>query len=113
MNDLSKLIADIEVQDSEALLVDIGHGMEHEYTVLKVETISAILSALRRLDAVPLRELLDWWMCSDPFLAPEIHTALESWLNAECVHAGYENWVVAYHEMPRPLAAASGPKEGQ
>ena len=52
------------------------------------------------------RDLLDWFMVSDPWpLDQAAHTRLHLALDEASKLRGYENWVVAYHEMPRSTAS--------
>ncbi len=47
----------------------------------------------------PFREILDWFMCSDPWPdSNQSQKVIVDWLNKLSVVSGYENWVVAYHE---------------
>ena len=50
--------------------------------------------------AVPLRAILDWWMCSDPWPGGN-HDSIAMWLNIQCRKQGYDNWVTAFHKMPK------------
>ncbi len=48
------------------------------------------------------RDLLDWFMVSDPWpLTTEQHDRVEAMLDKEALTRGYENWIVAYHEVTR------------
>jgi len=50
---------------------------------------------------LPLRAILDWWMCSDPWPGGD-HDAVETWLTCLCSERGYDGWAVAYHEVAEP-----------
>lgn len=57
------------------------------------------------------RALLDLWMCSDPWpIKPDpedqCYRTLEGLLDKESVVRGYDNWTVAYHELPGGSANA-------
>lgn len=44
--------------------------------------------------------LLEWYMVSDPWpLSPLDDTRMKEMLNREARARGYEDWVVAYHEL--------------
>ena len=58
------------------------------------------LEASQRL-VPPLRAILDWWMCSDPWPGGD-HDVIEEWLNGLCREHGYDSWVIAYHEVVEP-----------
>ncbi len=46
------------------------------------------------------RDLLDWFMVSDPWtLDYEAEYRLQVELDKEAKRRGYQDWVVAYHEM--------------
>ena len=46
------------------------------------------------------RDLLDWFMVSDPWpLGRWAHDRIEDLLNAESHGRGFTDWVVAYHEF--------------
>ena len=51
-------------------------------------------------DKVPLRALLDWYMCSDPWPGGD-QDAIARWLNDLCRERGFVDWTMAYHELPR------------
>jgi hypothetical protein len=48
--------------------------------------------------SVPLKELLEWRMCSDPWPGGDMD-AIDEWLNAESRAAGFADWIDAYHFM--------------
>jgi hypothetical protein len=78
-------LADLQVAHNRALgsLVDLQAEI-------------ALLKAKDTLLAAPIRALLDWFMCSDPWPGGD-HEAVESWLNYVCRDMGFETWVDAYH----------------
>lgn len=46
------------------------------------------------------RALLNWFMYSDPWpTTVGEHRTITAFLNSEAIRRGYENWVVAYHEI--------------
>lgn len=45
-----------------------------------------------------LKEVLAWYMCSDPWPGGDQQTIVE-WLNFQCRKAGYVDWVDAYHKL--------------
>ncbi len=48
---------------------------------------------------LPLRDVLDWWMVSDPWPLPADQSdRIESRIQAASIEAGYTDWVSAYHE---------------
>lgn len=50
------------------------------------------------------RALLDLFMCSDPWpVEPDAgsHELVKAVIDRQAQFRGYENWVVAYHELPR------------
>lgn len=55
-----------------------------------------------RLNDKQLIALLNLWMVSDPWPnSAEDHDTLLGLMNAEATERGYDDWVVAYHEMER------------
>lgn len=48
---------------------------------------------------IPLRALLDWYMCSDPWPGGD-QDVITMWLNKMCRARGYLDWVAAYHALP-------------
>ena len=55
------------------------------------------------IDEIPLRAILDWYMCSDPWPVDEPFQNQEivtEWLDTVCKAKGYTDWVEAYHKMP-------------
>ncbi len=46
----------------------------------------------------PLREVLVWRMCSDPWPGGDM-AAIDDWLNGESRAAGFSDWVDAYHRL--------------
>jgi len=66
---------------------------------------------LAPLVRLPLREILDWFMCSDPWPADEkAHEIIESWLQEECKRRGYKDWVAAYHNDNISVEALGNPR---
>ena len=48
------------------------------------------------------RAALRWMMVSDPWpLSEKEERTLKDMLNREAEARGFQNWVVAYHELPR------------
>ena len=65
-----------------------------------VERLAEAEAALKAaIEATPLRAILDWYMCSDPWPGGDQKEVTE-WLNHACRMAGYRDWVYAYHKMP-------------
>ena len=64
--------------------------------------VEAIREEMRQAcaGAVPLRAILDWWMCSDPWPGGD-QDGIKKWLDVQCHRQGYDNWVTAFHEMPK------------
>jgi len=52
----------------------------------------------KAVEEVPLRALLDWYMCSDPWPGGS-QEAITKWLNAVCRQRGFMDWTMAYHEL--------------
>jgi hypothetical protein len=46
--------------------------------------------------AEPLRAILEWRMCSDPWPGGDM-SIVDAWLNSWCAMAGFSDWVDAYH----------------
>ncbi len=44
-------------------------------------------------------QLMDFMMCADQIKAPQDH--ILALMDGEAKARGHDNWVVAYHEMPR------------
>ena len=47
------------------------------------------------------RDMLDWFMCSDPWPDWVNETYILRYLNEQAEVRGYDSWVVAFHELPR------------
>lgn len=44
------------------------------------------------------RQVLDWYMCSDPWPAGEHNqTIISDWIAREATQRGFTDWVDAYH----------------
>lgn len=52
------------------------------------------------MNPTELRVLLDLYMVSDPWPLEYGNETLGDFLDKESRKLGYENWVVAYHELP-------------
>jgi hypothetical protein len=53
------------------------------------------------MNKIELKELLVLIMCSDPWPCDEAnHSAIIALADRVSKEHGYENWVVAYHELP-------------
>lgn len=50
------------------------------------------------MDAYEFREVLNWWMCSDPFPDGASKDVIDSWLEREARERGYNGVVAAFHE---------------
>lgn len=50
------------------------------------------------VETIPLRAILDWYMCSDPWPGGD-QDAVTGWLDRSCKAMGYDSWVSAYHLM--------------
>ncbi|MHB8867467.1 MAG: hypothetical protein ACYC6T_08170 [Thermoleophilia bacterium] len=58
-----------------------------------------------KLTDTELRAMLNWYMCSDPWPASEEdHEIMTALVDGESRARGYENWVVAFHELPEGAA---------
>lgn len=53
------------------------------------------------MDDLTYKEFLALMMCSDPWPldGAQSRTILEQFADKEALKRGYENWIVAYHEM--------------
>ncbi|HEC65953.1 MAG TPA: hypothetical protein ENI23_11730 [bacterium] len=52
------------------------------------------------IKGVPLRALLDWYMCSDPWPGGD-QDAITAWLDKVCKMRGYKDLIEAYHFYQR------------
>ncbi len=54
-----------------------------------------------KIPAPLLRDILDWHMCSDPWPDGVPREAIDAWLEEQARAHGFQDWVEAYHELPR------------
>ena len=47
---------------------------------------------------IPLRAILDWYMCSDPWPGGD-QKIITEWLDEISKAKGYRDWVEAYHKL--------------
>lgn len=71
----------------------------------EVKRLRTVAAEARKegIGEIPLRALLDWYMCSDPWPVLEPYQNQETvteWLDGVCKASGYKDWVEAYHKMP-------------
>lgn len=66
------------------------------------ETLEAECRRMReRLEELPFRSLLNWFMCSDLWPASDIdHVIITTWIEKESLNRGHKGWLAAYHEEP-------------
>ena len=51
-------------------------------------------------DELPLRAILDWMMCSDPWPGGD-EQAIKKWLDKISISKGYDNWITAFHKLEK------------
>jgi len=79
--------------------------------VTKLIEIVAAEAREEGIEEIPLRAVLDWYMCSDPWLVLEPYQNQETvteWLDGVCKARGYKDWVEAYHKMPAERLKGKG-----
>lgn len=58
----------------------------------------AAYQAIANKNKTPLKELLVWRMCSDPWPGGDM-AAIDAWLDSESREQGFSDWVAAYHRL--------------
>ncbi len=57
---------------------------------------------VRHMNKVFFRDLLDWFMVSDPWpLDHDAETRIQNELDKEAIRRDYKDWIIAYHEMEK------------
>lgn len=65
-------------------------------TAIAANTAALVAAATK--SKVPLKELLTWRMCSDPWPGGDM-PAIDEWLNSESRATGFLDWIDAYHQL--------------
>lgn len=57
---------------------------------------------MKELTDAEFESILAWFMCSDPWPSDDEHRErIKHILNKESQRRGYDDWIVAYHEIPK------------
>ena len=95
---------------SQRMAMGEGAGINEELDIVKSLELTAKESyeegyqkgRKEGVEKLPLREILDWYMCSDPWPVVDSYgnqTCITTWLDEICKEAGFSDWVKAYHKL--------------